>query len=120
MEAYGQELIIDVHRCRVEHTEASLHRFCLELCDAIDMTTEDFHTWASEPDESKDPKTFGISAIQFLLTSNITVHWLPLRCEGSLLLNVFSCRSFGVGTVIECVREYFPGILVNQQVVERF
>ena len=94
---YGLELILDLHGCDPhKFTRGSIKQYFVELCELIDMKREDLHFWDDEdvPEEEQqtDPKTKGISAVQFILTSSIVIHALPLL--KSAYVNIFSCKDF--------------------------
>jgi len=74
---YGLELIIDLKGCDLRDlTRQRLSRFFIELCDRIKMTRHgDPVFWE---DRSGTPHLHGISAIQFIETSNVVCHALPL------------------------------------------
>lgn len=116
---YGQELIIDLHECTNATMGVDIQAFCEELVELVGMQAENFHIWASKPDEEKDPKLFGVSAVQFIFTSNITVHVLPLLQKGSVYLNLFSCKSFDAEIAVKFVKQYFESNKCRSQVVER-
>lgn len=117
---YGQELILDLHDCVAEENLTKVHRvyeFCICLCSLIDMQREDFHVWANDDLTQGDPKTTGISAVQFILTSSIVLHCLPLLNQ--VHLNVFSCKEFNPEVVENYVLDWFDGIIVNKVEVDR-
>ena len=95
--AYGQELILDLKSCDVStFTRDSIEQYFVELCELIDMERCEMHFWddegVPEAEWQTDPKTKGISAIQFILTSSIVIHTLELREEA--FVNIFSCKEF--------------------------
>lgn len=96
-ENYGQELILDLHGCNIStFTRESIKDYCEQLCEVIDMEAHDLHFWDDEDtpeDECQtNPKTCGISAVQFILTSSIVIHTLTkLR---TAYINIFSCKDF--------------------------
>ncbi len=114
---YGKELILDLHDCDItKFTKESITAFFIGLCFLIDMDAEDLHFWEST-EEEPDPKTTGISAIQFIITSNITIHALPLmKC---LYLNLFSCKEFDTHTAIVFTQEWFRGLIASTTTVPR-
>ena len=117
--SYGKELILDLHNCKSTR-EDEVQDFCEELAELVDMQIEDFHLWASEPEEEKNPKTYGVSAIQFILTSNITVHILPLLNNGTVYINLFSCKDFNAHEAIAFCKKWFcVRGLVNSNILER-
>ncbi len=94
---YGKELILDLHYCDVGmFTRESIKEYFNKLCKLIDMKAEDLHFWDDEglPDEEcqTNPKTCGISAVQFILTSTIVIHTLTKL--GKAYINIFSCKDF--------------------------
>lgn len=116
---YGQELIVDLHECTNATMDVDIQEFCEELVELVDMEIEDFHLWASEPGEEKDPKTFGVSAVQFILTSQVVVHVLPLLQGGSVYLNLFSCKPFDADVAVKFIEHWFEAQECQSQVVER-
>ncbi len=120
--SYGQELILDLHNCKFERVvRGTLRTFFNKLCDLIEMEKEDIHFWDYEGlgDEYKIAPIHlkGTSAIQFIRTSNITIHTLDdLKC---VYLNIFSCKPFDRKTVEVFTKEYFKGVIVQSIYVER-
>jgi S-adenosylmethionine/arginine decarboxylase-like enzyme len=53
------------------------------------------------------PHLKGTSAIQFITTSNITIHTLDLL--GAVYLNIFSCKEFEAEVVKEFSENWFKG-----------
>jgi len=120
MEDYGVELILDLHECNPEtFTRQSITRYFNQLCELIEMQVEDCHFWTSdEPPNSKaDPKTYGNSAVQFILTSSIVVHCLPLLRKA--YINIFSCKDFDTDVAIVFTREWFTVGSYYKTVVRR-
>lgn len=115
MKAYGKELILDLHDCG--NMDVDTQDFCEELAELVNMQIEDFHAWESEPDEPKDPKTYGKSAIQFILTSNITIHTLPLL--GNVYINLFTCKDFDPDIAAKFCETYFEGFIVSRYFIDR-
>lgn len=117
---YGKELILDLHDCNPEtFSKKSLRLFFVHLCDKIDMEAEDLHFWSDEDEEIKetDPKIVGTSAIQFIRTSNITIHCLDLL--KNVYINIFSCKDFDSDVVKSFTSKWFEGTVVNEKEVER-
>ena len=96
-EPYGWELTLDMHNCDPSvFNRIQLELFFKTLCEKIDMKRADLHFW----DYTDDPQGYaraaphlkGTSAVQFIETSNVTIHCLDeLRC---VYLNIFSCKTF--------------------------
>lgn len=119
---YGKELILDIHDCNVSlFTRKSFKVFLKELCDIIDMEREDLHFWDYEgqPEEYEVAAEHlkGISLVQFITTSNITIHSLNILKK--LFLNIFSCRTFDADVAAKFAELYFEGKIVNKTEVNR-
>ena len=107
---YGLELILDLHDCDAStFTRAKLERFCVELCELIDMERCDLHFWddvgVPEDERQTDPKTKGTSAVQFILTSTIVVHTLELM--NAAYVNIFSCKEFDTNEAAQFTAKWF-------------
>ena len=92
---YGKELILDLDRCDPKRfTRACIDRFFKALCGELEMEAHEVFWWDDvgvPPEERQtEPHLKGTSAIQFITTSNITIHTLDLM--KTVYLNIFSCR----------------------------
>ncbi len=119
MDNYGKELILDLHYCNPElFNEKDLTKFFIELCELIGMKREPLHFWAYEDPEEKakaPPHLKGTSAVQFISTSNITIHTLDDLKD--VYLNIFSCKEFDSSkTVIFCIRFFGAGAYTQQTI----
>jgi S-adenosylmethionine/arginine decarboxylase-like enzyme len=120
---YGQELIIDIHEADpTTFTRQSISHFMHMLCnDVLHMEMEDLHFWDYE-DEPKlkakqPPHLKGISAVQFIKTSNITIHTLDdLR---KVFVNIFSCKQFNPAEAEAFTATYFAGKVARSATVVR-
>lgn len=122
MENYGKELILDLHDCDTSRfNRADLEIFFMELCESIDMKREDLHFWDYEgkPEEYEKapPHLKGTSAIQFIQTSNITIHTLDDMKR--IYLNIFSCKDFDSDLVAVFCVKFFGGRLVKAKEIDR-
>ena len=120
--AYGQELILDLHKCNpVMFTRYGIGNYFQILCNKIDMEACDLHFWddleTPEDEKQTDPKTTGTSAIQFIVTSNITIHALDLL--GNVYVNLFSCKTFDANIAAAFTAMWFEGKIVNRVEVNR-
>ena len=71
-----------------------------------------------EPElQQTEPHTKGTTAVQFILTSNITIHTLDLL--QNVYINIFSCKEFDTDVAVKFSVEWFKGKNVNSVVVER-
>ena len=110
MSDYGQELILDLHHCNVfTFTRNSIESYFKALCSLIDMERQDLHFWDDEGvpfnEQQTDPKTKGISAVQFILTSSIVIHALE-KMEAAYI-NIFSCKEFDTDKAAEFTVKWF-------------
>jgi len=120
--SYGFELVLDLHRCDpARFTRFNIEQFFISLCVQIDMKRCDMHFWDDvgipEEEQQTDPQLKGTTAVQFMLTSNITIHTLDLL--GKVFLNVFSCKSFEQQTVERHALHFFGGEIVGRTMIER-
>ena len=131
---FGLEFIIDLKGCDVtKFTRKGLSNYLINLCNLLEITVrevplvllemhrEDLHFWDYEDDpEAKAAAPAhldGTSAIQFIRTSNITIHTLDK--VGEIYINVFSCKDFNHGRIRYYTLEYFGGTVQNEQLVHR-
>jgi len=123
MRNYGKELILDIHEVENIHlfNRKGLKKFFIKLCDLIDMNREDLHFWDYVGEEAEYRKApihlRGTSAIQFISTSNITIHTLDEMKR--IYFNIFSCKDFNSKVVKRFCREYFKGKIVTSQTIKR-
>ena len=109
-EPYGKELILDLSNCNVgTFTRESIGNYFDKLCELIDMQAEDRYFWDDEglPPElcQTNPKTCGVSAVQFILTSTIVIH--SLTKLGKVFINIFSCKDFDVEKARDFTIDWF-------------
>ncbi len=122
MKIYGKELILDLHECDTStFTRQSLKEFFTKLCRIIDMTPEKLVWWDDLHVRIKDRKTEphlkGTSAVQFITTSNITIHTLDILAQ--VHLNIFSCKDFDSSVAAKFSRGWFNGNVVACATIER-
>ena len=119
---YGKEIILDLHHCNAEKfTRLSIGTFFAELCELIDMEACELHFWddlhTAEAEKQTEPHLVGTSAIQFITTSNVTIHTLDIMER--VYINLFSCKGFDSNLVAKFSKNWFEGEIVNQQTVRR-
>jgi S-adenosylmethionine decarboxylase len=125
MDTYGKELILDLHDCKPDKdgrfTRGLIEVFMEELCDAIDMERHDLHFWdyEGEEDEYQEAPTHlrGTSAIQFITTSNVTIHTLDDMRR--VYLNIFSCKDFDAEVAKRKAVDMFGGKIVQAKEMNR-
>ena len=121
-EFYGQELLLDLHKCdATKFTRSLIERYCTELCDLINMERCELHFWddvgVPEDERQTDPKTKGTSAVQFILTSTIVIHTLDLM--KTVYVNIFSCKDFDADEAAHFTANWFDSKDWTKQVVTR-
>ena len=114
---YGMELVLDCHHCDITRfTRKDLREYFKGLVKLLGMKAGTLHFWddvgVSENEKQTDPMTTGTSAIQFILTSNITVHCLDLL--GNVYVNVFSCKDFDSGRARYYTQNFFDAKTVRE------
>ena len=119
---YGKELILDIHNCDpATFTRKSIQNYFNELCNLIDMERCKLCWWDDydvPPEEQEtEPHLKGTTAIQFIKTSNITIHTLDLL--QNVYVNIFSCKEFDADTAGKFTKEWFKGKVVNSHIIER-
>ena len=120
--SYGQELILDIHDCDPStFTRESIKKFWEALCIEIDMEREDYYFWDYKGDpegyEAAPAHLKGISGVQFIKTSNITIHSLDELKK--VFLNIFSCKSFDDLIVEEFSERWFKGVCKHKTFLNR-
>ena len=122
MTIYGKELILDLHNCDSStFTRKSIRKYFKKLCEKIDMNPEKLCWWDDyglEPGFCQTlPHTKGTSAVQFILTSNITIHTLDIL--KNVYINIFSCKDFDAEIAKQFSSEWFKGTVVSSHIIER-
>ncbi len=121
-EPYGQELIMDLHDCDVrKFTRELLTDYFEQICHLIHMERCELHFWDDEGvpkhECQTDPKTKGISAVQFILTSSIVIHTLEIR--RSAYVNIFSCKHFDTEAATVFTSHWFKAESCNATTIRR-
>jgi S-adenosylmethionine decarboxylase len=113
---YGLELVMDLKECDLSDLSIEkMGQFFVDLCDHIKMNRHgDPMFWE---DHSDIPHLNGISGIQFIETSNVVCHALPLL--NAVYLNVFSCKEFDAEEAIKFCKKYWKASLENHTIVSR-
>ena len=122
MKEYGKELILDLHECNpAKFTRYHINKFFKELCLEIDMEAckiawWDYKDYLDEYDKAPIHLK-GTSAIQFISTSNITIHALDGMKQ--VYLNIFSCKDFNESDAIIFCTKYFEANSYTFQTIYR-
>lgn len=119
---YGIELVLDMDSCNaVKFNRRDIKSYCKQLCELIEMEAEDIYFWDDfrVPKELRqtNPKTKGTTAIQFILTSNITIHTLDLL--GIVFVNIFSCKDYDTKIAEEFTVRFFEAKHSKTTIIER-
>ena len=122
MEPYGYELLLDLHHCvSSTFSRKSLRGFFKELCTQLGMKQEKLCWWddlgVPLEEQETEPHLKGTSAVQFIKTSNVTVHTLDLL--GNVYLNIFSCKNFDPEGVPALSELWFGGEVVARHWIVR-
>lgn len=121
MNTYGKELILDLHNCNPEKfTKYYIKKFFIKLCELIDMEPAKVTFWIYDTQEEFDAAPdhlAGTSAVQFISTSNITIHALD-RLK-VVYLNIFSCKNFDAFKAETFSVRYFEGVVIKYQIILR-
>lgn len=119
---YGKEMILDIHECDPQtFTRDSIKGYFEKVCDLIDMERCELYWWDDYgipiDEQETEPHLKGTSAVQFIITSNITIHTLDLM--KNVYLNIFSCKDFDHVVVKQFSEEWFKGKSVNEYIIDR-
>ena len=118
--SYGKELILDIHNCNMRFSRDSIHVFMRQLCSLLNMTRADLHFWDYDDEEEKEaapPHLAGTSAVQFITTSNITIHTLDKL--NAVYLNIFTCADLNSNKVAQFCASFWRGEIVSINFLER-
>lgn len=99
---YGKHLMVTAESCNENVLDIeSISEFVRELVDRIDMVAYGDIVI----DRFGDGDEIGISAVQLIMTSAITIHTNDRARD--MYLDVFSCKWFDETDVLSVVEEYF-------------
>lgn len=119
---YGVELILDLHKCDpTKFNRSDIDQYFAELCELIDMEKYDRHFWDFTgfpiEYEKAPPHLKGISAVQFIATSNIVIH--ALDTLKNVYVNIFSCKAFDTEKATDFTVRFFNGEIAQCTVLNR-
>ncbi len=115
------ELLLDLEDCGDGLLQgfgrANVEMFTRQLCRRLGLVPYGFHAWDDRDPKNTwpvpdDPRLQGISAVQFLSTSNITVHAMDQTKK--VYINVFSCGPFDDNLAVDVSLEYFGGRVADR------
>lgn len=113
---------MDLHNCDLsKFNRTSLRKYFAKLCEAIDMKRCELYFWDDYGVPAKEKQnlahTKGTSAVQFILTSNITIHTLDLL--KAVYVNIFSCKSYDKQVAEKVTKEWFGAKKCRTRFIER-
>lgn len=122
MDAFGKELILDIHNCDFStFNRRSIRNYFKELCRLIIMERDKLSWWDDHgvpiEEQETQPHFNGTIAVQFIKTSNIVIHTLDLL--SNVYVNIFSSKDFDGEAAAKFSAEWFRGEIVNSHLVER-
>jgi len=119
---YGTELLLDLASCdTTKFNRKQIKSYFVQLCELIGMNAQAQYFWddfrVPEAERQTNPKTKGTTAIQFILTSNITIHTLDLL--GIAFVDIFSCKDYDTKLAEEFTVKFFGAAEHKSTVIER-
>ncbi len=119
---YGKELILDLGFCDPSmFTRRHISKFLALLCREIEMKPADRYWWDyggnKKQRDSAPEHLAGVSVVQFIETSNITIHTLDKL--GKVFINIFSCKDFNIKRASEFCSSFFRGKVLKMVRVNR-
>ena len=119
---YGIETIIDLQGCdTTRFNRKNIKQYFLQACKLLDVSPEDCYFWddfrVPKEKQQTNPKTKGTTAIQFILTSNITIHTLDIL--ETAFINIFSCKDYNTELLEEFTVRFFGSSNHKTIVIER-
>jgi S-adenosylmethionine/arginine decarboxylase-like enzyme len=113
---YGLELLLDLKGCDPERMgRERIEEYFVLICEQIDMKRHGAPLFWE--DFSGTPHLHGTSAIQFIETSNIVCHALPLL--KAVYINIFSCKAFSAETATEISKAFWRASSAVHSIVVR-
>jgi S-adenosylmethionine/arginine decarboxylase-like enzyme len=114
---YGKEIAFDCHMCNAKKfNRRSLRQYFKGLVKLLNMKAGPLHFWddvgVPKKDRQTKIETKGTTAVQFIYTSNITVHCLDLLER--VYVNIFSCKDFDEGDARYYTQNFFEAKIVGQ------
>jgi S-adenosylmethionine/arginine decarboxylase-like enzyme len=115
---YGQHMLVDTRRCNERITSIpDVTRFIKELVGLIDMVGWQEPMVTRFPEDKAIGSLKGVSAIQLIYTSSITLHGHDNTRD--MYLDIFSCKEYDTDKVESFVKEFFSPVVYKSQTVLR-
>ncbi len=113
---FGKELILDLHDCDIStFTKTSIANWFGAICKATKMKPIRQEWWEEYGHE--EPHLNGITAVQFISTSSITIHSSVDLAQAHI--NIFTCKDFDPEVAREITVDWFKGKVVHECVLDR-
>ena len=121
-ENYGQEAIFDFHNVPMnDYSIGYLKLFAKNLAKEIGMRCGPAYYWGTKGELNSEPelpvKADGISVVQFIYESSITIH--ALDTIQKLYINIFSCKQFDFDKAKKFILEHIKADLVCEHNIIR-
>ena len=112
---WGYHLIVDAASCNISKITNAEHvaNFARELVKRIDMVAYGEPRVINFGSGNKA----GFTLVQLIETSNIVAHFC--NDSGDVYLDVFSCKSFSMSTVLDVFAEYFDPMTMRPNYMTR-
>lgn len=115
---YGQHMLVDTRRCNSKITSIpAVTQFIKELVVLIDMVGWQEPMVTRFPEDKALGSLQGVSAIQMIYTSSITLHGHDQTRD--MYLDVFSCKAYEAEKVENFVKEFFAPVVYKSQTLLR-
>lgn len=99
------ELILNMYECGIEFSKKNIIKYVDELCKIIKMKKHGkIVLWKDSHNKIKKLRG-GISALQFIKTSSITIHTFETGNTG--FVNIFSCKDFDFNLAKKFSKDFF-------------
>ena len=115
---YGQHMLIDTRQCNSKIISIpDVTQFIKELVVLIDMVGWKEPMVTRFPEDKALGSLQGVSAIQMIYTSSITLHGHDVTRD--MYLDIFSCKEYDAEKVENFVKEFFSPVVYKSQTVLR-
>jgi len=116
---YGSELVLDLYGCKVKFTVENVLRYFEHLCPLLNMKPYKVYFWSADelPSDQVPDVVEGMSAVQFILTSSITVHTSDKF--DMIMINIFSCADFDAQHAMNFSIDWFKASHCKHHFIER-
>lgn len=116
-ETFGMHLMLDGYGCNQTalEDEGFMRAFLSEFPEKIGMTKL-MSPYVSRY-EGVNPKDWGLSGFVLIAESHVSIHTFPM--EGSISVDVFSCRAFDIGAAEREIVARFGISRIERHILDR-